>query len=94
MECGTPWRKANQVINGRRLAVGPLRAGCRHAAWRPGRVLDPFLGAGTVALAAEQHQRDWLGIELNPAYAAMAEQRLAERRTSTQTTPSDENTNA
>lgn len=94
MECGAPWRKANQVINGRRLAVGPLRADCRHAAWRPGLVLDPFLGAGTVALAAEQHQRDWLGVELNPAYAAMAEQRLAEWRNTTQATSSDENTNA
>jgi DNA modification methylase len=57
-------------------------------------VLDPFLGAGTVALAAEQHHRDWLGVELNPAYAAMAEQRLAEWRTSKQEPLSDENTNA
>jgi site-specific DNA-methyltransferase (adenine-specific) len=92
--CATPWRRAPQMINGRRLTVGPLRASCRHEAWRPGRVLDPFLGAGTVALAAEQHHRDWLGVELNPSYAAMAEQRLAEWRTLKQATPSDENTNA
>jgi site-specific DNA-methyltransferase (adenine-specific) len=44
-------------------------------------VLDPFIGSGTVAIAAETHGRDWLGIELNPDYAALAEQRIAEWRT-------------
>ncbi|GAB2991923.1 site-specific DNA-methyltransferase [Amycolatopsis acidiphila] len=75
--CGTPWRRARQVINGRPLAVGPLRPACPHDQWRPGRVLDPFLGAGTVALAAEMHGRGWIGIEINSTYAALAEQRLA-----------------
>lgn len=79
-DCGAPWRRASQVIDGRRLGIGPLQSGCGHADWRPGRVLDPFLGSGTVALAAEQHGRDWLGIELNPAYAALAKQRLADWR--------------
>ncbi|MCA1676216.1 MAG: site-specific DNA-methyltransferase, partial [Actinobacteria bacterium] len=51
-----------------------------NAVSQPGVVLDPFLGAGTVALAAEQHGRDWVGIELNPTYAALAERRLAEQR--------------
>ncbi len=80
VECGTPWQRAPQVINGRKLAVGPLRAACGHQQWRPGRVLDPFMGAGTVAIAAEQHDRDWLGIELNPAYAQLAEQRITDWR--------------
>ncbi len=40
-------------------------------------VLDPFMGSGTVALVARQWQRDYLGIELNPAYIEMAERRLA-----------------
>jgi DNA modification methylase len=79
--CGTPWLRANQVIDGRALAIGPLRPTCGcHDGWRPGVALDPFLGSGTVALAAEQHGRDWLGIELNPAYAELAEQRLASWR--------------
>jgi DNA modification methylase len=76
--CGQPWHRASQVIDGRALATGPLRPVCRcRTNWRPGVVLDPFMGSGTVALAAENHQRDWVGIELNPAYAALAEQRLA-----------------
>jgi len=47
---------------------------------RPGIVLDPFMGAGTVGLVAERHGRDWIGIEINPRYAEIAEQRLAKAR--------------
>jgi len=40
-------------------------------------VLDPFIGSGTVAMAAEMYGRAWVGIELNQEYAEMAERRLA-----------------
>lgn len=40
-------------------------------------VLDPFFGAGTTGLMAEHLGRNWLGCELNPEYAAMAEARIA-----------------
>ncbi|MFL6139623.1 MAG: DNA-methyltransferase [Frankiaceae bacterium] len=43
---------------------------------RPGLVLDPFFGTGTVGAVAANLGRDWLGIELNPAYVALAETRL------------------
>jgi site-specific DNA-methyltransferase (adenine-specific) len=76
--CGIPWARARQAIDGRLLATGPLRPACRCGGEsRRGVVLDPFMGSGTVALAAEQYGRDWLGIELNPEYAQLAEQRLA-----------------
>lgn len=45
---------------------------------RPGLVLDPFIGAGTTAVAAEHHHRDWLGIELNPDFVRLAEERIAD----------------
>jgi DNA modification methylase len=41
-------------------------------------VLDPFAGAGTSAYVAAKQGRDYLGIELNPEYVALAEKRLAE----------------
>ena len=41
-------------------------------------VLDPFAGAGTVGLVASRMARDFIGIELNPEYAAMAERRIYE----------------
>jgi hypothetical protein len=62
--------------------LGDLLPGCRcHADWVPGVVLDPFFGAGTVGVVAEQTNRDWLGIELNPSYAELAQQRIVAART-------------
>jgi DNA modification methylase len=43
---------------------------------RNDRVLDPFLGTGTVAEVALEQQRKCTGIELNPNYAKMAKQRV------------------
>lgn len=42
----------------------------------PGLVLDPFFGTGTVGVVARQLGRDWLGIELNDAFVALAWERL------------------
>lgn len=39
-------------------------------------VLDPFGGAGTTAVVADRLGRDSVLIELNPAYAEMAQQRI------------------
>jgi site-specific DNA-methyltransferase (adenine-specific) len=42
----------------------------------PQTVLDPFGGAGTTALAADRLQRNATIIELNPAYAEIARNRI------------------
>ena len=42
-----------------------------------GPVLDPFIGSGTTAVAAEQAGLEWVGIELSDEYADMAEKRIA-----------------
>lgn len=39
-------------------------------------ILDPFMGAGTTALAAALTNRYYTGFELNPDYAALAKRRL------------------
>lgn len=41
-----------------------------------GTVLDPFGGSGTTAVVAERHGRNTVLIELNPAYAEMADRRV------------------
>lgn len=52
---------------------------CILAGSRPGDVvLDPFMGAGTVALVSLRLQRQYLGIELNPEYVTLANKRIAE----------------
>lgn len=41
-------------------------------------ILDPFLGSGSTALAAKQLGRHFIGIEREPEYVKIAEQRLKE----------------
>ena len=65
--CGTPWRP-----RGKRPAPD---CSCG-SDWQPGLVLDPLIGSGTVAVVAERLGRDWLGIDLNPAFIDLARQRI------------------
>jgi site-specific DNA-methyltransferase (adenine-specific) len=39
-------------------------------------ILDPFMGSGTSAVAAEMLQRRWLGIELSSNYTDIARKRV------------------
>ena len=41
-------------------------------------ILDPFMGSGTTAVAAKQLGREWIGMEKNPEYAAIAEKRISQ----------------
>jgi DNA modification methylase len=45
-----------------------------------GVVLDPFMGAGTVGVVAEQLGRDWLGIEISPEFRDLALGRITAAR--------------
>ena len=41
-------------------------------------VLDPFMGAGTVAYVAKEFRRQYIGMELNSEYIKIAERRLSQ----------------
>ena len=56
----------------KKLIESPIKAGCPEN----GIVLDPFIGSGTTAVVAEKLNRKWLGIELNPEYTKLAEERI------------------
>lgn len=43
-----------------------------------GIVLDPFFGSGTTGRVATAHSRDYIGIELNPAYITIGVKRTSE----------------
>jgi DNA modification methylase len=53
---------------------------CDHdvAETSPCTVIDPFFGSGTVGVVAKTLGRDFVGIELNPAYIKLAENRIAQ----------------
>jgi hypothetical protein len=60
-----------------RQTVGWAPACSCDAPVTPCTVLDPFGGAGTTGLVADRLQRNAVLIELNPEYAAMASNRIA-----------------
>lgn len=77
----TVWPIASARFPGAHFATFPpalvepcIKAGCP----TDGVVLDPFFGAGTTGLVAKQFGRNFVGIELNPEYVAMAKKRLYE----------------
>ena len=49
---------------------------CDHPVMPADTILDPFTGSGTVGLVALKHGRNFVGVELNPTYAALAEARI------------------
>lgn len=43
-----------------------------------GLILDPFCGSGTMGVVAARQNKQWVGCELNPEYAKIAEERIAQ----------------
>jgi len=73
------WTVTTKPFKGAHFATFPpdliepcVLAGCPEN----GTVLDPFGGAGTTGLVAQQHNRNAVLIELNPEYAEMAKNRI------------------
>ena len=44
--------------------------------YTPGIVLDPYMGSGTTGLVAKQLGFRWIGIDINPDYCKMAQNRI------------------
>lgn len=68
--------RANKITK----EAGLSDCGC-NAGFRPGIVLDPFFGSGTVGKVAAQEGRDWLGIDIQPKYIEQAKMRTTEGET-------------
>jgi len=66
------FKDAHFAVYPPKLIETPIKAGCPEG----GIVLDPFMGSGTTGVVAKSLNRNWLGIELNPEYAKMAEERI------------------
>lgn len=73
------WTVATRPYKGAHFATFPeeLVRPCILAGSRPGDiVLDPFAGSGTTGAVAIQEGREFIGIEINPTYSEMIEQRI------------------
>lgn len=73
---GTGKSTLHTDLNIIRETIGWTDCGC-NAGWVSGVVLDPFIGSGTTAVVAKELGRNFIGIEINPKYIAMAKERLA-----------------
>ena len=76
------WSVATQPYDGAHFATYPpaLIEPCILAGSKPGSiVLDPFMGSGTTAQVAQSLGRQYIGCELNPAYAALQQKRIAQQ---------------
>lgn len=70
-----PFKEAHFAVFPEELCITPIKAGCP----KDGIVLDPFAGAGTALLVAQKLNRNYVGIELNPNYIKIAEERLKQK---------------
>lgn len=68
-----PFAEAHFATMPVELAAKCIIAGCPLG----GTVYDPFTGAGTKAVAALTHGRNFIGAELNPEYVEIAKRRIA-----------------
>jgi len=67
-----PYAEAHFATYPEKLIEPCILAGCPVG----GVVLDPFNGSGTTGAVAVKHGRNYVGIELNPAYIEMAKDRI------------------
>jgi site-specific DNA-methyltransferase (adenine-specific) len=67
-----PFKEAHFATYPEALIEPMIKAGCPVG----GLVLDPFMGAGTTALVAMKQNKNYIGIELNPEYVKIAEDRM------------------
>ncbi len=79
----TVWQIATHAYHGAHFAVFPpalIQTPIKSCCPEGGVVLDPFIGSGTTAVVAEELNRNWIGIELNPEYAKLAEERISSNK--------------
>lgn len=67
-----PYKAAHFAVFPEDLIETPIKAGCP----TDGVVLDPFMGSGTTAAVSKRLGRNYVGIELNPDYHALINERL------------------
>lgn len=67
-----PLKDAHFATFPEKLLEVPIRAGCPEN----GIVMDIFMGSGTTAIVSNKNNRNYIGIELNPEYIKIAENRI------------------
>jgi len=75
----TVWNVSSTTYNGAHFAVYPpdlIEKPIKTCCPDDGIVIDPFMGSGTTGEVAVNSNKKYIGFELNPDYAALAEKRI------------------
>jgi len=72
-----PFSEAHFAVFPEELIEGPIKSSCPE----DGIVMDIFAGSGTACLVAKKMGRNYIGLELNPEYVKMAEERVSKLTT-------------
>lgn len=85
-DCGQPYEVLSELVTVKTVGVYELKkrvksghsksCNCQTDQTEAGIVLDPFLGSGTVARVAIENRRRWAGVEINPEYATITNDRI------------------
>lgn len=67
-----PFKGAHFAVFPEELVEIPIKAGCPEG----GIVMDIFMGSGTTGVVAKRLERNYIGIELNPEYIKIANERI------------------
>ena len=70
-----PYKKAHFATFPEKLPELCIKAGSK----KGDTILDPFFGSGTTGWVAQRLGRKWLGIELNPKYIKIANERFTQQ---------------
>ena len=73
----TSFKGSHFAVYPEELIIHPIKAGSPDK----GTVLDIFMGSGTTGIVAKKLNRNYIGIELNPDYVKMANDRIIEETT-------------
>jgi len=69
-------REEHYAMFPKSLIVPCILCGCPEN----GIVLDPFMGSGTTGIVAANHNRKYIGCEINPDYVKTAERRIKKEK--------------
>ena len=72
--CTQPYAEAHFATFPPSLIINMIKAGTKAG----DLILDPFSGSGTTAMMARKLDRNYIGIDLNPEYVKMSEERIFE----------------
>lgn len=67
-----PFKEAHFAVYPEELLETPIKAGCPEN----GIVMDIFMGSGTTGVVTKRLNKNYIGIELNPAYIEIANNRI------------------